>query len=104
MHNISPRFVKVEVDGQKFKGAGPNKKVAKASAALAALDKLFSGPNAAGIKKKKIIPQVIPSVTFNVNCSLCALFIKITNLLIHIKACSVFFKRGKKNIDLKETC
>ncbi|MGH0122735.1 UNVERIFIED_CONTAM: hypothetical protein FKN15_007066 [Acipenser sinensis] len=47
----------VEVDGQKFKGAGPNKKVAKASAALAALDKLFSGPNAAGIKKKKIIPQ-----------------------------------------------
>ncbi|RXM94000.1 Spermatid perinuclear RNA-binding protein [Acipenser ruthenus] len=53
------RFVmEVEVDGQKFKGAGPNKKVAKASAALAALDKLFSGPNAAGIKKKKIIPQV----------------------------------------------
>ncbi|MGH0136726.1 UNVERIFIED_CONTAM: hypothetical protein FKN15_062357 [Acipenser sinensis] len=52
------RFVmEVEVDGQKFKGAGPNKKVAKASAALAALDKLFSGPNAAGIKKKKIIPQ-----------------------------------------------
>lgn len=48
----------VEVDGQKFRGAGPNKKVAKASAALAALEKLFSGPNAAGNKKKKIIPQV----------------------------------------------
>ncbi|KAI4876392.1 hypothetical protein NFI96_017852, partial [Prochilodus magdalenae] len=47
----------VEVDGQKFRGAGPNKKVAKASAALAALEKLFSGPNAAGNKKKKIIPQ-----------------------------------------------
>uniref|UniRef100_A0A8C7IVE9 Spermatid perinuclear RNA-binding protein n=1 Tax=Oncorhynchus kisutch TaxID=8019 RepID=A0A8C7IVE9_ONCKI len=54
------RFVmEVEVDGQKFRGAGPNKKVAKASAALAALEKLFSGPNAATAnnKKKKIIPQ-----------------------------------------------
>lgn len=48
----------VEVDGQKFRGAGPNKKVAKASAALAALEKLFSGPNAANNKKKKILPQV----------------------------------------------
>ncbi|XP_030063202.1 spermatid perinuclear RNA-binding protein isoform X5 [Microcaecilia unicolor] len=52
------RFVmEVEVDGQKFRGAGPNKKVAKASAALAALEKLFSGPNAASNKKKKIISQ-----------------------------------------------
>ncbi|XP_072487958.1 spermatid perinuclear RNA-binding protein isoform X5 [Notamacropus eugenii] len=49
--------LEVEVDGQKFRGAGPNKKVAKASAALAALEKLFSGPNAANNKKKKIIPQ-----------------------------------------------
>ncbi|KAL3041563.1 hypothetical protein OYC64_019699 [Pagothenia borchgrevinki] len=52
------RFVmEVEVDAQKFRGAGPNKKVAKASAALAALEKLFSGPNAAVTKKKKILPQ-----------------------------------------------
>ncbi|XP_034053988.1 spermatid perinuclear RNA-binding protein-like isoform X2 [Gymnodraco acuticeps] len=52
------RFVmEVEVDAQKFRGAGPNKKVAKASAALAALEKLFSGPNAAVNKKKKILPQ-----------------------------------------------
>uniref|UniRef100_A0A8C5PF77 Spermatid perinuclear RNA-binding protein n=1 Tax=Leptobrachium leishanense TaxID=445787 RepID=A0A8C5PF77_9ANUR len=52
------RFVmEVEVDAQKFRGAGPNKKVAKASAALAALEKLFSGPNAANNKKKKILPQ-----------------------------------------------
>ncbi|XP_030209629.1 spermatid perinuclear RNA-binding protein isoform X3 [Gadus morhua] len=52
------RFVmEVEVDGQKFRGAGPNKKVAKASAALAALEKLFSGPNAAANKKKKPLPQ-----------------------------------------------
>ncbi|KAM6901539.1 spermatid perinuclear RNA-binding protein isoform 2-T5 [Lycodopsis pacificus] len=54
------RFVmEVEVDGQKFRGAGPNKKVAKASAALAALEKLFSGPNAAANKKKKILPQCV---------------------------------------------
>eukprot|EP00079_Xenopus_tropicalis_P019233 XP_012808673.1 PREDICTED: spermatid perinuclear RNA-binding protein isoform X4 [Xenopus tropicalis] len=52
------RFVmEVEVDAQKFRGAGPNKKVAKASAALSALEKLFSGPNAVNNKKKKIIPQ-----------------------------------------------
>uniref|UniRef100_A0A665WTK3 Spermatid perinuclear RNA-binding protein n=1 Tax=Echeneis naucrates TaxID=173247 RepID=A0A665WTK3_ECHNA len=51
-------LMEVEVDGQKFRGAGPNKKVAKASAALAALEKLFSGPNAAANKKKKILPQV----------------------------------------------
>uniref|UniRef100_A0A3B4XU83 Spermatid perinuclear RNA-binding protein n=1 Tax=Seriola lalandi dorsalis TaxID=1841481 RepID=A0A3B4XU83_SERLL len=50
-------LMEVEVDGQKFRGAGPNKKVAKASAALAALEKLFSGPNAAANKKKKILPQ-----------------------------------------------
>lgn len=49
------RFVmEVEVDGQKFRGAGPNKKVAKASAALAALEKLFSGPNAANNKKRRL--------------------------------------------------
>lgn len=58
----------VEVDGQKFRGAGPNKKVAKASAALAALEKLFSGPNAANNKKKKILPQV-RIVTCFLDCS-----------------------------------
>uniref|UniRef100_A0A3B4BMM1 Spermatid perinuclear RNA-binding protein n=1 Tax=Periophthalmus magnuspinnatus TaxID=409849 RepID=A0A3B4BMM1_9GOBI len=61
------RFVmEVEVDGQKFRGAGPNKKVAKASAALAALEKLFSGPNAAANKKKKILPQVTSAVAAQV--------------------------------------
>ncbi|XP_007907237.1 spermatid perinuclear RNA-binding protein isoform X1 [Callorhinchus milii] len=51
------RFImQVEVDGQKFKGAGPNKKVAKASAALAALEKLFSGPTAVNNKKKRTGP------------------------------------------------
>uniref|UniRef100_A0A3Q3RYB1 Spermatid perinuclear RNA-binding protein n=1 Tax=Mastacembelus armatus TaxID=205130 RepID=A0A3Q3RYB1_9TELE len=61
------RFVmEVEVDGQKFRGAGPNKKVAKASAALAALEKLFSGPNAAANKKKKILSQVTSAVAAQV--------------------------------------
>ena len=49
----------VEIDGQKFQGTGSNKKVAKAYAALAALDKLFpegSVPEAA--KKKKLPPMV----------------------------------------------
>lgn len=66
----------VEVDGQKFRGAGPNKKVAKASAALAALEKLFSGPNAAANKKKKILPQVkthIYSITKTFTCTSCQL-------------------------------
>lgn len=35
----------VEVDGQKFKGRGSNKKEAKAFAALAALEKLFPEDN-----------------------------------------------------------
>lgn len=60
----SDLIFQVEVDGQKFRGAGPNKKVAKASAALAALEKLFSGPNAANNKKKKILPQVRTVVSF----------------------------------------
>ncbi|XP_018602028.1 spermatid perinuclear RNA-binding protein-like isoform X1 [Scleropages formosus] len=53
------RFImEVEVDGQKFRGCGPNKKVAKASAALAALEKLFSGPAVPASRKKKVLPQV----------------------------------------------
>ncbi|XP_061086047.1 interleukin enhancer-binding factor 3a isoform X3 [Conger conger] len=56
------RFVmEVEIDGQKFQGTGSNKKVAKAYAALAALDKLFpegSTPEAA--KKKKLPPMHNP--------------------------------------------
>ena len=48
----------VEVDKQKFRGTGPNKKVAKASAALAALKNLFSGPKGPSVKKKKPNPPV----------------------------------------------
>ncbi|XP_028267395.1 interleukin enhancer-binding factor 3 homolog isoform X2 [Parambassis ranga] len=56
------RFVmEVEIDGQKFQGTGSNKKVAKAYAALAALERLYpegSLPEAA--KKKKGPPMHTP--------------------------------------------
>lgn len=48
----------MEIDGQKFQGAGSNKKVAKAYAALAALEKLFpEGSNSEANKKKKMPPM-----------------------------------------------
>ncbi|XP_029997321.1 interleukin enhancer-binding factor 3-like isoform X2 [Sphaeramia orbicularis] len=49
--------MEVEVDGQKFKGRGSNKKEAKAYAALAALEKLFPDDNGGGnrnFSKKKV--------------------------------------------------
>lgn len=52
------RFVmEVEVDGQKFQGAGSNKKVAKAYAALAALEKLFPDTPLALDANKRREPQ-----------------------------------------------
>ncbi|XP_060092711.1 interleukin enhancer-binding factor 3 isoform X2 [Heteronotia binoei] len=52
------RFVmEVEVDGQKFQGAGSNKKVAKAYAALAALEKLFPDAPLPVEQKKKRAPM-----------------------------------------------
>lgn len=54
------RFVmEVEIDGQKFQGTGSNKKVAKAYAALAALERLYpEGSLAESAKKKKGPPMV----------------------------------------------
>lgn len=49
--------MKVEVDGQKFQGAGSNKKVAKAYAALAALEKLFPDAPLPVEQKKKRAPM-----------------------------------------------
>lgn len=52
-----PLISQVEVDGQKFKGRGSNKKEAKAYAALAALEKLFPDDNGASGRfppKKKV--------------------------------------------------
>ncbi|XP_062263323.1 interleukin enhancer-binding factor 3 homolog isoform X1 [Platichthys flesus] len=56
------RFVmEVEIDGQKFEGTGSNKKVAKAYAALAALERLFpEGSVAEAAKKKKGPPMHTP--------------------------------------------
>lgn len=48
----------MEVDKQVFRGTGPNKKVAKASAALAALNSLFSGSKSTTNKKKRPNPPV----------------------------------------------
>ncbi|XP_047448558.1 spermatid perinuclear RNA-binding protein-like isoform X2 [Mugil cephalus] len=50
-------IIEVEVDKQVFRGTGPNKKVAKASAALAALNSLFSGSKSLTNKKKRPNPQ-----------------------------------------------
>ncbi|XP_026180233.1 interleukin enhancer-binding factor 3 homolog isoform X2 [Mastacembelus armatus] len=56
------RFVmEVEIDGQKFQGTGSNKKVAKAYAALAALERLFpEGSVTEAAKKKKGPPMHSP--------------------------------------------
>ncbi|XP_061555570.1 interleukin enhancer-binding factor 3 homolog isoform X1 [Phycodurus eques] len=53
------RFVmEVEIDGQKFQGTGSNKKVAKAYAALAALDQLFPEGSVTEVAKKKKGPPM----------------------------------------------
>ncbi len=52
-------FFQVEIDGKKFQGSGSNKKVAKANAALAALEQLFpEGSPADPLKKKRFAPMV----------------------------------------------
>ena len=52
-------MIQVEVDEQKFQGTGSNKKVAKAYAALAALESLFpEGAVVEPAKKKKGPPMV----------------------------------------------
>ncbi|KAM4578367.1 spermatid perinuclear RNA-binding protein-like [Fundulus diaphanus] len=56
-------IIEVEVDKQVFRGTGPNKKVAKASAALAALNSLFSGPKPTNNKKKRLNPPPKRPVT-----------------------------------------
>ncbi|KAF7220555.1 interleukin enhancer-binding factor 3 homolog isoform X2 [Nothobranchius furzeri] len=53
------RFImEVEIDGQKFQGTGSNKKVAKAYAALAALEQLFPEGSAPDATKKKKGPSM----------------------------------------------
>lgn len=56
------RFVmEVEIDEQKFQGTGSNKKVAKAYAALAALERLFPEGCASEASKKKKGPAMVRS-------------------------------------------
>ncbi|XP_068130469.1 interleukin enhancer-binding factor 3 isoform X2 [Hyperolius riggenbachi] len=55
------RFImEVEVDNTKFQGSGSNKKVAKAHAALAALEKLFPDYNTYAEAPKKKRPPMMP--------------------------------------------
>ncbi|XP_047185002.1 spermatid perinuclear RNA-binding protein-like isoform X1 [Scophthalmus maximus] len=56
-------IIEVEVDKQVFRGTGPNKKVAKASAALSALTSLFSGAKSTTVKKKRPNPPPKRPVT-----------------------------------------
>ncbi|KAI5613195.1 spermatid perinuclear RNA-binding protein isoform X3, partial [Silurus asotus] len=52
--NQQQRFIiEVEVDGLRFRGCGPNKRVAKANAALAAIERLFSAHSANSNKRKR---------------------------------------------------
>ncbi|XP_058230418.1 spermatid perinuclear RNA-binding protein-like isoform X1 [Hemibagrus wyckioides] len=60
--NQQQRFIiEVEVDGMRFRGCGPNKRVAKANAALAAIERLFSAHNANSNKRKRPYPKVTSS-------------------------------------------
>ncbi|XP_047674199.1 cilia- and flagella-associated protein 157 isoform X3 [Tachysurus fulvidraco] len=57
--NQQQRFIiEVEVDGLRFRGCGPNKRVAKANAALAAIERLFSAHNANSNKRKRPYTKV----------------------------------------------
>ncbi|XP_034543155.1 interleukin enhancer-binding factor 3-like isoform X2 [Notolabrus celidotus] len=49
--------MEVEVDGEKFKGRGSNKKEAKAFAALAALEKLFPEENRGSLSANRNLPK-----------------------------------------------
>lgn len=64
----------MEVDGQKFKGRGSNKKEAKAYAALAALEKLFpfdkqkaASTSRDVIKKKNSYTDMVELLSVHVN-------------------------------------
>ncbi|XP_026858715.1 spermatid perinuclear RNA-binding protein-like isoform X2 [Electrophorus electricus] len=54
-------IIEVEVDGQRFRGCGPSKKVAKANAALAAIERLFSANSATSNKRKRPYMKVNPT-------------------------------------------
>ncbi|KAI4901696.1 hypothetical protein NFI96_029244, partial [Prochilodus magdalenae] len=53
-------IIEVQVDGLRFRGCGPNKKVAKANAALAAIERLFSAHSTNSNKKKRSYTKANP--------------------------------------------
>uniref|UniRef100_A0A671SUV6 Spermatid perinuclear RNA-binding protein-like n=1 Tax=Sinocyclocheilus anshuiensis TaxID=1608454 RepID=A0A671SUV6_9TELE len=57
--------IEVEVDGQKFQGSGSNKKLAKANAALAALEQLFPEGSPADPLKKKKFPAMVKATCYS---------------------------------------
>ncbi|XP_076853896.1 spermatid perinuclear RNA-binding protein-like isoform X2 [Brachyhypopomus gauderio] len=56
-------IIEVKVDGQRFRGCGPSKKVAKANAALAAIERLFSANSVASNKRKRPYVKANPAAT-----------------------------------------
>lgn len=70
----------MEVDGQKFKGRGSNKKEAKAYAALAALEKLFPDEDDLTntirnpIKKKVTYTDMVINAFYDSSSSFCPNF------------------------------
>ncbi|XP_055775149.1 spermatid perinuclear RNA-binding protein-like [Salvelinus fontinalis] len=61
-------IIEVEVDKQKFRGSGPNKKAAKASAALSALKRLFS--DSKDPRNKKRVPRTLVKRTVSSTVSI----------------------------------
>uniref|UniRef100_W5L8M1 Spermatid perinuclear RNA-binding protein-like n=1 Tax=Astyanax mexicanus TaxID=7994 RepID=W5L8M1_ASTMX len=54
-------IIEVQVDGQRFRGCGPNKKMAKANAALAAIERLFSAHSTNSNKRKRSYTKANPA-------------------------------------------
>lgn len=65
-------ILQVEIDGQKFQGSGSNKKVAKAYAALAALERLFPEGSVSEATKKKKLPPMVRHLGYIVLCAFTA--------------------------------
>ncbi|XP_072521371.1 spermatid perinuclear RNA-binding protein-like [Salminus brasiliensis] len=58
-------IIEVQVDGQRFRGCGPNKKMAKANAALAAIERLFSAHSTNSNKRKRSYTKANPASGFH---------------------------------------
>lgn len=82
----------VEVDGQKFKGRGSNKKEAKAYAALAALEKLFPDDGGASNANRSALKKVTYTdmVTWSLyKCHLSRFHIQINKRKKYLYLCKI---------------